>query len=99
VHFLVEWKKGKTARQIFTEASLPVEVLGERRIHTAANRWKKAYQKSGITGVRDQRKGASGRPRLTELSNEEQIRRAKQENVHLSKENELLNRIYSDDRQ
>src|SRR5699024_3844108 len=93
VHFLVEWKKGKTARQIFTEASLPVEVLGERRIHTAANRWKKAYQKSGITGVRDQRKGASGRPRLTELSTEEQLRRAKQENVLLRQENELLKKI------
>lgn len=93
VHFLVEWKKGKTARQIFTEASFPVEVLGERRIHTAANRWKKAYQKSGITGVRDQRKGASGRPRLTELSTEEQLRRAKQENVLLRQENELLKKI------
>ncbi len=93
VHFLAEWEKGKPSLQIFEEAGLPLEVLGERRIHNAATRWKKVYRDKGIIGLKDQRKGASGRRSLTELSTEEQLRRAKQENALLREENELLKKL------
>lgn len=93
VHFLAEWEKGKPIVRIFEEAGLSVEVLGEKRIYTFSDRWRKAYQEKGLAGVRDTRRDSSGRPRLAELSTEEKLRRAKQEIALLKQENELLKKI------
>src|SRR5947207_14262452 len=69
--FVVEDEKGKLPRQIFEENGFDVEVLGIVRVHRAASRWRAAYNKSGVLGLRDTRKDNSGRPTKRELSLEE----------------------------
>ncbi|WP_443486752.1 HTH domain-containing protein, partial [Jeotgalibaca sp. A127] len=93
VHFIVERQKGKFNNQIFQEAGFPVETLGEYRINSFADRWMKRYRAKGIEAIKDNRKGASGRPRLTELSTEEKLKRAQLEIELLKQENELLKKL------
>ena len=38
------------------EAGFDVDMIGMKRIEAAASRWKQAYKKSGIIGLKDTRK-------------------------------------------
>lgn len=91
--FIAEKEKGKFARDIFEECGFDVEVLGTYRIKSASKRWQKAYEKNGITGLRDTRAGNSGRPRERELSLEEKNDRLEAQITLLKAENELLKKI------
>lgn len=75
--FIDEYMSGRTPREIFEANGLPVDVLGLKRVEQCADRWKKAYEKDGITGLADSRKEAALRPSKRTLSPEEII--AKQE--------------------
>ncbi|WP_400246846.1 IS3 family transposase [Niallia sp. JL1B1071] len=88
--FIAEKEKGKFARDIFEEYGFDVDVLGKQRIHSASKRWKAAYIKNGISGLRDTRAGNSGRPREKELSLEEKNARLEAQINLLKAENELL---------
>jgi hypothetical protein len=51
IHFIEEYYSGKSARQIFGEAGLDVELLGGiKRIEAASYRWRIAYKKHAIWG-------------------------------------------------
>ena len=93
VHLVLEREKGKFPLEIFREAGFPLETLGKRRINNFSSKWLKVYREKGITAVKDTRKGASGRPRLTELSTEEKLRRAEQKIYLLEQENALLKKL------
>ncbi|MBW9145930.1 hypothetical protein KTC92_17895 [Clostridium sp. CM027] len=43
-------------------------IIGKKCIDSSANRWRRAYKKEGILGLRDMRKESSGRHRDKELS-------------------------------
>lgn len=58
---ILQLEAGKTPRMIFEQAGFEVEMIGTKRIETAANRWKKAYQRSGVVGLKDTRQTNSGR--------------------------------------
>ena len=70
-----------------------VDVLGTDRIKSASKTWQKAYSKDGISGLRDTRAGASGRPRERELSLEEKNARLEAQINLLKAKNELLKKI------
>jgi len=72
---IAEWEKGKYSTQIFEEAGFDLKVLGPDRPHQSLSRWKRAYKKSGVMGLKDTRKEKSGRPLDRELSLEEQLER------------------------
>ena len=91
--FIAEKEKGKFTRDIFEECGFNVEVLGMDRIKSASKRWQKAYNKAGISGLRDTRAGSSGRPRERELSLEEKNARLEAQINLLKAENELLKKI------
>jgi transposase len=91
--FIAEKEKGKFASEIFKEFGFDVEILGTDRIKSASKRWKKAYKKNGINGLRDTRAGNSGRPRERELSLEEKNARLEAQINLLKAENELLKKI------
>lgn len=59
--FIEEYLRGKVPRVIFLEAGFDIEVIGVKRYEQAAARWKRAYEKDGIVGLRDTRKENSGR--------------------------------------
>ena len=60
--FIAENENGKFPRQIFEENGFDIEVIGIVRVQRAASRWRTAYNKSGVLGLSDTRKGNSGRP-------------------------------------
>ncbi|WP_223067113.1 HTH domain-containing protein [Paenibacillus caui] len=75
--FIDQYMLGKTPREIFEAAGFDVSIIGMTRVEQCADRWKKAYERDGIIGLSDSRKGASGRPLKRELTPDEVI--AKQE--------------------
>lgn len=91
--FIAEDEKGKFPRQIFEEHGFDPNILGMERVKSSAKRWRKSYELNGIVGLRDTRKGNSGRPTEKERSLEENYERLKAQNLLLKAENELLKKI------
>lgn len=91
--FITQNSKGMFPREIFEGCGFNVEMLGISRVESSANRWRTAYHKDGVLGLRDTRAGNSGRPREKELSVEEKYARLEAENNLLKAENELLKKI------
>ena len=60
---------------------------------SASKRWREAYKKNGIIGLRDTRAENSGRPRERELTLEEKNARLEAQINLLKAENELLKKI------
>jgi len=92
-HFISEYEKGKLPRKIFEESDFNICVLGKMRIESAAKRWRTVYKNEGVTGLKDTRKGNSGRPREKELTLEEKYERLMAQNKLLKAENELLKKL------
>lgn len=91
--FINENEKGRLPRVIFEECGFTINVLGKKRMETAAYRWRTAYSKEGVLGLQDTRKGNSGRPREKGLSIEEKYERLKAQISLLKAENELLKKL------
>ena len=68
-------------------------MIGITRVSKAADRWKTAYKKQGVTGLEDSRKFSSGRPLERELSLEEKYARLEAKTRLLEAENELLKKL------
>lgn len=92
-HFIVENENGQLPREIFEAAGLSEELIGLDRIKTAGKRWRAAYRKSGVEGLKDTRITNSGRPLERELTLEEKITRLEAKNRLLQAENELLKKM------
>lgn len=80
----------KTAKQIFIEAGFNPEVIGNSRIKAFAAKWRKKYRDNGILALEDTRKNCSGRPRKTEFTPEQQIKKLQSKIALLEQENQLL---------
>jgi transposase len=91
--FITQNEQGKTPREIFDECGFDEEVIGIYRIRSSGKRWREAYRKNGVLGLRDTRPGNTGRPRERELSIEEKYARLEAETNLLKAENELLKKI------
>ncbi len=91
--FIDLYEKGKLPREIFESCGFNIEILGMERVHSSAKRWRKAYRKDGVLGLRDTRAGNSGRTHKKELSVEEKNVRLEAENNLLKAEIELLKKI------
>lgn len=86
-HFVIEYNRGKLPSIIFEEAGFNVHVLGVR-IKSASYRWKQ--QTKRLEGLKDTRKGGSGRPRTRDLTDAEIIRRQKAQIELLKQERDFL---------
>jgi hypothetical protein len=86
-YFIREYSKGRMVREIYEEAGFDVELLGVR-IKNSTYRWKQ--QSKRIEGLKDTRKGGSGRPRTRHLSKDELIERQKAEIEYLKQERDFL---------
>lgn len=49
VHFVNEYRMGKSPTQIFREAGFDVKVLGHKRIERASANWKEAYEANKLS--------------------------------------------------
>ena len=72
---MVKSEDGFLSTEIFEMAGFDLGIIGRIRAQRALDRWKRAYRKSGVSGLQDTRKGSSGRPLERELSLEEQLER------------------------
>jgi transposase len=91
--FIEEYQKGKLPRAIFEDCGFDIEMIGMDRVRNSSSRWRKAYEKEGVLGLRDTRAGNSGKSRNRKLSSEEMLSRLEAENNLLKAENELLKKI------
>ncbi len=91
--FIVENEKGEFPTKIFEACGFALDMIGLERVRSSGKRWRRAYAKEGIAGLRDTRKGNSGRPRDKELSLEEKYARLEAENKLLKAENELIKKL------
>lgn len=92
-HFMNQSEKDIFPREIFEASGFDVEVIGMSRIRGSATRWRKAFKKDGVLGLKDTRLNNSGRPRERELTLEEKYSRLEAQNNLLKAENELLKKI------
>lgn len=87
-----EYYRGKSMREIFTEAGFDVEKLGDKRLQNFRN---KLMQKAAEeTGFADKRKDKSIQaPLSTEARMMKRIRELEHRNAYLEQENEFLKKI------
>ncbi len=91
--FINEYEKGMFSREIFEKYGFDIEIIGIKRVKSSSERWRRAYQKNGVLGLKDTRNGNSGRPRQRELTLEEKNARLEAQINLLKAENELLKKI------
>lgn len=91
--FISENENGKFTKEIFEECGFDIDILGMDRVKSSGKRWRAAYRENGVCGLKDTRKGNSGRPNEKELSLEEKHARLKIQNNLLKAENELLKKL------
>ncbi|AGK55123.1 transposase [Bacillus sp. 1NLA3E] len=91
--FIAENENGKQPREIFEECGFDIDIIGMDRVRGSGKRWRANYRQNGVSGLRDTRKGNSGRPSERELSIEEKYVRLEAQNNLLRAENELLKKI------
>lgn len=96
-HFIAEYAKDKPLSRIFMEIGFDISYVGDRRIRSASNQWR--TQSKRLEGLMDTRKGASGRPRMKHLSQDEIIERQKVEIEYLKQEPDFLLEIKRLERQ
>lgn len=80
-YFLKEYHSGKSIQEIFEEQGFDVKTIGKKRIKSARERWCAA--ESRVQGLDDLRKKSRGRPRMRDLTSEQQIAKLKAENEYL----------------
>lgn len=86
--FVEEYYEGKTPRQIFRDAGFDVVAIGMDRIRGSAERWRKQAER--LEGLKDTRKGGSGRPKTKHLTKDEIIERQKGQIELLKQERDFL---------
>ena len=89
-----EYYAGKSMRQIFTEAGLDVEQLGDRRLENFRNRLlTKASQENGFEDGR--KRNSRKEAQSTEAQMAKRIRELEHRNAYLEQENDFLKKIQS----
>lgn len=91
--FIEEYSKGKLPRRIFQENGFDIEILGIKRVEQSAQRWKRAYNKDGLLGLKDSREHSSGRPKNRELTDAEKMEKLEAKIRLLEIENEFLKKL------
>ena len=95
--FAKEYASGKPPSAILREHGFDPAVLGKRRKDSLVARTKEYSQRPG--GFSDARKESSGRPKVKELTDAENIQRLEHQVRYLKQENEFLKKIRFLDRQ
>ena len=93
MQFMKEYLNGSLPRVIFENHGFDIEILGIKRVEESAIRWKRLYEKGGMYGLNDSRKGNSGRPLQRTLTEEEKLTKLNSRIKFLEMENEFLKKL------
>lgn len=96
--FIDQYMLGKTPREIFEASGFDINIVGMTRVEQSADRWKKAYERDGIIGLSDSRKGASGRPLQRQLTPEEVMAKQQAKIKLLESQLDLLKKFDKNER-
>lgn len=88
--FIVENEKEKLPRNIFEECAFDIDMIEMKRVMSSGSRWRAAYRKNGVLGLRNTRIENARRTLGRELTLEEKYARLEAERNLLKAENELL---------
>lgn len=91
IHFINEYNLGKLPKQIFKESGFNIKVLGDKRISTSTERFKRQNQR--IEGLADTRANNSGRRRGKTLTIEEENDLLRSQNAKLQQELDFLKKM------
>ncbi len=91
--FMLEHLTGTPPRVVFEKYGFDVEIIGIKRVERSASRWRKLYKKDGLLGLKDSRKGNSGRSLKRILTEEEDILKLKSKIKFLEMENDFLKKL------
>ena len=90
---ITQYEKGLVSTAIFEKAGFNTAVLGQNRVTGALKRWREAYHNDGVMGLRDRRKGRSGRPTKRPLSSEQRLKRQEARIKYLEMELEFQKKL------
>lgn len=79
-HILIEEnEKGKLPRNIFEECGFDIDMIGMKQVMSSGSRWRAAYRKNGVFGLRDTHIENAGRTLERELTLEKKYARLEAE--------------------
>ena len=93
INFMLDYLSGTLPRVIFTTYGFDTEMIGMKRVERATSRWKKLYDKSGLLGLKDSRKGNSGKSLKKNLGDGNNIIKLKSRVKFLEMENDFLKKL------
>lgn len=96
--FIAENLNGKSSRAIFEACGFDIDIIGMGRIDSSGCRLRRAYNKNGVLGLDDTRKGNSGRPLERDLTLEKKFSRSEARIKYLEAEIELLKKLDAHER-
>lgn len=90
--FVELYNKGKLPTEIFRICEIYPEIIGQKRIDMFAYHLKKKLKNGKL--IEDERKSNSGRPKIKELSKDEEIQQLKHKIKYQEQQIEFLKKIY-----
>ena len=93
IKFMLKHLTGTPPRFIFEKYGFDIEIIGIKRVERAAYRWRKLFKKKGLLGLKDSRKGNSGRPLKRILTEKEENLKLKSKIKFLEMENDFLKKL------
>lgn len=101
VHAIKEYLNGKTPMMIFIEAGFNLEMIGRATPKSCLKRWRRTYKAFGEEELlRETRgKGAPGRPRETETTDSEKLKKAEAKIKYLEAELDFIKKLDALERQ
>ena len=89
-----EYNNGKMPMSIFIDAGINIDILGRKNAQRSLERWLKIVKIQSESGlIEDQRGKNVGRPRIKELSKEDQLKKYEVRIAYLEAENDFLKKL------
>jgi transposase-like protein len=84
---------GMTAKEIFRQAGLDLNVIGRKQPKECLRRWNRIFRKKGIEGLSEVRGKNGGRPKTRNLTGAERMKKLEAEVAYLKAENDFLAKL------
>lgn len=89
------YAEGMTSSEIFRQGDFILEMIGRNNPRRCLWRWNKVYRSKGTSGllIEARGRGAKGRPKTTNLTDSDKIKRLEIEVAYLKAENDFLAKL------
>lgn len=91
--FITENQNVELPRQIFENHGFDINIIGIERVRSSGKRWRSAFLRNGVAGLKDARKFNTVRPTEKDLSLQQKYEKLEAKIKLLQVENELLKKL------